>query len=213
MNQMRKSLLLIAVLALVAVSVSAQTAVIDRVSGKVEYRLTSAGGWETASVGDRLPLNATISTGFGASAVLNLGSSVLEVGQLTRLSIEELADNGLSAEVFVPVGRVRASVNPETGRRADFTVRTPLSTASVRGTEFETNGWQVSVSEGVVAFADMLSQLQNVGVDQASTVSGNGPTDPANEANNKADLGDGGGPGDFVGGPATSGYITVRWGF
>ena len=197
MNRMRKSLLLIAVLALVAVSVSAQTAAIDRVSGKVEYRMTSAGGWETASVGDRLPLNATISTGFGASAVLNLGSSVLEVGQLTRLSIEELADNGLSAEVFVP----------------DFTVRTPLSTASVRGTEFETNGWQVSVSEGVVAFADMLSQLQNVGVDQASTVSGNGPTDPANEANNKADLGDGGGPGDFVGGPATSGYITVRWGF
>jgi len=207
---MRRALLLTALLALLAVSLSAQTAVVDRITGKVEYRL-AGGSWQTASVGDRLPLNATISTGFGASAVLNLGSSVLEVRQLTRLTIEELADDGLSADVFVPVGRVRATVNAEAGRRADFQVRTPLSTASVRGTEFETDGWQLTVSNGIVEFADLLNQRRNVGAQQESTVSGHGPSDPSDEADDKANLGDGGGPGEFTGGPASSGYITVRW--
>jgi hypothetical protein len=145
--------------------------------------------------------------------VLNLGSSILEVRQLTRLTIEELADDGLSADVFVPVGRVRASVNATAGRRADFRVRSPLSTASVRGTDFETNGWQVSVAEGIVEFADLLSQIMQVGAGELSSLSGGAPSDPADEANGNADIGDGGGPADFTGGPASSGYITIRWGF
>jgi hypothetical protein len=209
---MRKTLLLLALLAITVVSsLSAQTATVDRISGKVEYRL-GGGGWEPAEVGLTLPLNATISTGFGASAVLNLGSSVLEVRQLTRLTIEELADNGLTADVFVPVGTVRASVNASAGRRADFRVRTPLSTASVRGTEFETNGWQLAVANGIVEFADLLNRTRDVGAGELSSLSGGSPTDPAQEADDKADIGDGGGPPDFSGGTASSGYITVRWG-
>ena len=210
---MRKTLSILAVLLfVVAASLSAQTATIDSIDGKVEFRLVG-GGWETATVGAVLPLNATISTGFGASAVLNLGSSVLEVRQLTRLTIEELADDGLSADVFVPVGRVRATVNTSAGRRADFRVRSPLSTASVRGTDFETNGWQVSVAEGIVEFADLLNQTMNVGAGELSSLSGGVPSNPLDEANGNADIGDGGGPADFTGGPASSGYITVRWGF
>ena len=208
---MRRSLLLIVLLLGLGVMLSAQNAIIERVNGKVEYRL-AGGSWQAAGVNDRLPLTATISTGFGASAILNLGDSVLEVKQLTRVSINELSDNGLSADVFVPVGRVRAAVNSTAGRTADFRVRTPLSTASVRGTEFEQDAWTVQVTEGIVAFADMMNQTRDVGPQQISAISGGFPSDPLDEANGRANIGDGQGPGDFVGGPRTSGYITVRWG-
>jgi hypothetical protein len=209
---MRKAIFLLIVLLLATGVVFAQDAVVDRVSGKVEVRI-GGGPWEPVGVGDVLPLNATISTGFGASAVLNLGSSVLEVQQLTRLTIQELADDGLSADVFVPVGRVRARVNATAGRQADFRVRTPLSTASVRGTDFETNGWQVSVAEGVVEFANLLNEQQNVGPGQTSTLADGSPSDPASDADKNADIGDDRGPGDFEGGLTSSGWITVRWGF
>jgi hypothetical protein len=209
---MRRILLILVIGLAVGMAVGAQTATVSEFSGKVEYRLGNA-AWQAVRVGLRVPLNATISTGFGATAVLQVANSRVEVGQLTRLTIEELADNGTSVStgVFVPVGRVRASVETTSTRSTDFTVRTAQSTAAVRGTEFETNGWELSVSEGIVEFANLLGQSRNVGATQISVVTEGGPTDPADELNRQANVGDDGGPDDFQGGPSTSGYITVRW--
>jgi hypothetical protein len=209
---MRKSALISLVLLAVAMPLFAQNAVIDRLTGKVEIKVGS-GSWESASVGQQLPLNATISTGFGASALLRLADSILEVKQLTRLTLEELVEREgtVSTNVFVPVGRVRAEVQTTEGRSADFRVRTPLSTAAVRGTEFETNGWPITVSEGVVEFADLLGQARYVSATQISVSTGEGPTDPAEELDRNADIGDEQGPGDFAGGVRSSGYVTVRW--
>lgn len=209
---MKRTLFILAALAIVASVAVAQTATVTDFTGKVEYRL-GAGAWQPVSNGVQIPLNATISTGFSSRATLTVGPSTIEVGQLTRLTVEELADDGssVSTGLFVPVGRVRASVEATPARSTDFTVRTAQSTAAVRGTEFETNGWQLSVSEGIVEFANLLGQSRNVGATQISVITDGGPTDPVDELNAQANIGDEGGPGDFQGGPSDSGYITVRW--
>lgn len=204
---------LFVLLALAAAPLFAQDAVIREVSGKVEYRVGS-GAWQTVSAGQQLALNGTISTGFGARATIRLSTgSTLQVSQLTRLTLEELIEreDSTTTGVFVPVGRVRATVTTAEGRSSDFRVRGPLSTAAVRGTEFDTNGWQISVSEGVVAFANALGEGRNINPGQISVTTGGAPSDPADELNKQADIGDGQGPGDFTDGPASSGYITVKW--
>lgn len=214
---MKRTAFLLVALALLATPLVAQDATIREVSGKVEVRL-GAGAWQAATAGQRLPLNATISTGFGASAVLLIGQSpangsVLEVAQLTRLTLEELVQQQetTSTSVFVPVGRVRATVNTAEGRSADFRVRGPVSTAAVRGTGFETDGWQVAVTEGVVEFVDALGQGRDVSAGQISVTAGGLPSDPADELDNNANIGDGQGPDDFAGAPPSSGFVTVRW--
>jgi len=209
-----KKIPVLLILSLVLVGIAgAQNATVTDFSGKVEYRLGS-GDWQAVREGLSLPLNATISTGFSARATLDVAGSTIRVEQLTRLTIEELADDGstVSAGVFVPVGRVRATVTTPADRSSDFRLRTAQSTAAVRGTEFETNGWQLSVSEGVVEFANLLGQSRNVGATQISVVTDGGPSDPADELNRTATIGDEFGPDDSTGGPKSSGYITVRWG-
>jgi hypothetical protein len=209
-----KKMFLLLVLSLVLVGIAAaQNATVTDLSGKVEYRFGS-GNWQAVRTGLTLPLNATISTGFNARATLDVAGSTIQVEQLTRLTIEELADDGstVSTGVFVPVGRVRATVTTPAERSSDFRLRTAQSTAAVRGTEFETNGWQLSVSEGIVEFANLLGQSRTVGATQISVVTDGGPSDPADELNSGANIGDEFGPGEFTDGSGTSGYITVRWG-
>ncbi len=212
----KTTVVLLFLLAVLASPLFAQDAVIREVSGKVEFRVGS-GAWQAVTVGRQLALNATISTGFGASAVIRIGDaangSVLEVGQLTRLTLEELIqrEGTLSTGVFVPVGRVRATVSTAQGRSADFRVRGPLSTAAVRGTGFETNGWQLSVTEGIVEFVNALGEGREISPGQISVTTGGAPSDPADELNQLADIGDGRGPSDFGDGQRSSGYITVKW--
>jgi ferric-dicitrate binding protein FerR (iron transport regulator) len=50
-------------------------------------------------------------------------------------------------------GRVRAEVNPPAGMAVDFTVRSPITTASVRGTSFDFDGMELRVEEGRVRLA------------------------------------------------------------
>lgn len=209
---MKRTALACAILLLATGFLAAQNATVTGFSGKVEYRL-GTGAWQSVSNGLEIPLNATISTGFGASATLDIAGSSIQVAQLTRLTVEELADDGstVSTGVFVPVGRVRATVTTPANRSTDFQLRTAQSTAAVRGTEFETNGWQMSVSEGIVEFATELA-TRTVTAQQISVVTEDGrPSDPAVEAENNARIGDEFGPGDFQGGPGETGFITVRW--
>ena len=208
---MKKAFILIVIGLVVGMAAVAQNATVADFSGKVEYRLGS-GAWQGVRVGLVLPRNATISTGFSSTATLSIGSSTVGVAQLTRLTVEELADDGstVSTGIFVPVGRVRASVAETPNRSTDFTVRTAQSTAAVRGTEFETNGWQLAVSEGIVEFANLLGQGRNVSAGQISATTGGAPSDPADELNSNANVGDEFGPDDFDG-PPSSGEISGRW--
>jgi hypothetical protein len=93
-----------------------------------------------------------ISTGFKSTALIALGNSTLLVRALTRLSLEEIQniEGDESVSLYLQTGRVRANVNPPAGGKTDFTVRSPVATASVRGTSFEFNGENLSVDEGRV---------------------------------------------------------------
>ena len=138
-----KTIVILALIIILAAGTvfSQNTAVIRRIVGKVEIQRPEE-GWIPAAVGMELPLGATISTGFNSQAVLEIGSSVLTLRALTRIRIEELQvrDNVAVTGLSMPVGRIRAEVRSTEGLSTDFRVRSPVSTAAVRGSGIDTNG-------------------------------------------------------------------------
>jgi hypothetical protein len=105
--------ILIALFVVAVVQVGAQSRVAFRtVTGKVEIQNPGEQTWVPASVGMEVPIQATISTGFGSGAVIELGATTLTVRQLTRLRIDELStkNNVTSTNLVMPVGRIRADV-------------------------------------------------------------------------------------------------------
>jgi hypothetical protein len=82
------------------------------------------------------------------------------------------------------VGRMSARVRSSDGRTQDFQVRSPVSTAAVRGTDFEFDGAELIVQEGEVAFMNNYGQQRRVRGGEKSSTDGEpgGPSDPADEA-------------------------------
>lgn len=155
---------------------------IVKMMGKVEFRPPGA-GWQPAEEGVRVPLEATISTGFKSSAVLDLGSSELFVSQLTRMTVLELADTGgeVSTSLFLDTGRIRADVKGAS-RDQLFQVQSPVATAAVRGTSFTFDGFKVQVLSGTVEFFNAVGERVTVSEGAASTViETDAPTAPETE--------------------------------
>jgi hypothetical protein len=96
----------------------------------------------------------TISTGFGSRALLDLGNAVLNVQPLTRLRLEELIqkEGTVQTDLFLRVGKVKAEVKSVAGLQQDFKLRSPVSTAAVRGTEFDYSGYDIVVINGEVIY-------------------------------------------------------------
>ena len=69
-------------------SVNALTATVVSVKGKVEIQ--EAGMWIDLQKGDVLEKGTVISTGFNSSAVLSVSNSSINLGPLTRVTIENL---------------------------------------------------------------------------------------------------------------------------
>jgi hypothetical protein len=127
---------------------------LQSLTGKVEVKENSNSPWVAASVGARLTRNSSISTGLRSTATLALGNSVLTIRPLTRLTLEELAKRETEKiTVYLQTGRVRAEVTPPEGGKTDFTVRSPIATASVRGTAFDFDTVNLKVDTGRVRFA------------------------------------------------------------
>ncbi len=123
------------------------------VSGKVEVQ-TSDGTWKALSEGDSISKGDVISTGFKSEAKFSIGDSVLSVGPLTRLTLEQLAANTNKdeARLFLTTGSVQADVNQTESKRIDFKVRSPAATASVRGTSFSFRAdGKLTTSQGLVS--------------------------------------------------------------
>lgn len=207
-------------LTFMAAAVFAQSATFDEVNGKVEVR-RAGGSWESARPGMAIDRETTISTGFGATATISLADSTLNVEQLTRMTLVRLVESSdeVDTEVFLGVGRVSANVRTAE-RRQNFEVRSPMSTASVRGTRFRFNGQRLRVSEGNVVFANAYGQSRSVRQGQQSTITeaGGGPSSPQDEAEqdattNTAPTGaDDGAPGSGRG-RATRGGVNVELGW
>jgi hypothetical protein len=145
----------VGILILLGAFVYAQEASIREISGTVEVKAPGASSaWRAARIGERISKDTLISTGFKSTALIDLGNSTLTVRPLTRLSLEGLqnAQNNESVGLYLETGRVRAEVNPPSGGKIDFSIRTPMVTASVRGTAFDFDGVNLNVEEGHVYF-------------------------------------------------------------
>ena len=154
-------------------AVAQQTAVFDDVSGKVEVR-PAGGAWRAAQEGEQIPLDATISTGFGSQATLALGRSTVVMKALSRMTVEELVEReGVSqTSSRVNVGRVSARVRSAEGVRTNFQIRGPIATASVRGTGFDFDTVRLIVTENEVELMNLLEQRRTVLKGQSTTTGG-----------------------------------------
>jgi hypothetical protein len=125
---------------------------------KVEAQRNES-GWEPAAAGMELANGDRIHTGFKAGVTLNFpDGSRLHVGPMTILHLVDIAagpEGGVRARLLLKTGEVTAQVNRSTGARGDFQVKTPTTTASVRGTRFSVaydgTATTVAVTESSVA--------------------------------------------------------------
>jgi len=147
-------LLLTAVVVGGAFAQAGETGRIRELMGDVEIKRAGSSNYVRASAGDIIALNTLVSTGFRSSAVIEIGSSVITVRPLTRLSLAEIqkVENSENVHMELQSGRVRVDVKPPSGTRTTFNVQSPSATASVRGTSFEFDTVNLTVDEGRVIF-------------------------------------------------------------
>jgi hypothetical protein len=164
-------------------AISAQLkAVVNEISGKVEIK-SSEGSWRPARAGMNIGRGYSISTGFDSTAVLEIGQSILRVRPLTRMRLEELVqkEGTVSTDLFLKVGKVKAEVKTGSGVPQKFTLKGPVSTAAVRGTEFEFDGFTVKVTNGSVVFLNTLGQGRGVSGGEDSSTDGLEPPTSGDE--------------------------------
>ena len=179
--------ILIASFALASFAFAGPQAVLGTLKGKVEVK-TAQGDWGPAAEGMNIDLSTTLSTGFDSTAVILIDKSKLVVKPLTRLTLDKLLERSsgsVAASLFLRVGSVQASVKATTpGVPQDFKVQSPYSTASVRGTEFEFDGFHLRVIEGVVRLVPGRPARETEGQTQGGGTEtgfeGALPVDPAN---------------------------------
>ena len=160
---MKRFLLTLALSVLTALSVCALEAKVVSVTGKVEQQRGAS--WVAVNTGDVLQKGAVISTGFNSEATLDINGTKLKVGALTRMTIEQLADNASKDEtqVFIDSGKVQADVSHTENRRNSFKVRSPVATASVRGTNIEMYAsGPFSVFEGMADYGPAESLVAEI---------------------------------------------------
>jgi hypothetical protein len=158
------------------VCVFAQNGVIKELSGAVELKFAGADEYVPAAAGSQVMADTVISTGFKSTAVLEVGSAVIAVRPLTRLTLTEIkASQGTETiNVNLQAGRVRVDVKPPAGTKASFSVSSPSATASVRGTRFDFDTKNLKVREGKVGFKGRYGQTVQVGEGSHSEIGEDG---------------------------------------
>lgn len=139
-----------------AVSVFGLSGEVIALKGKAEVQ-KDGGTWSVPSKGEILSKGTLISTGFKSELTLKVDGTIIVVQPLTRLRLDEIVKKGdtVSSEVYLDVGSIKADVKPANTKKVEFTVRTPVATASVRGTSGEISSEGVlSGSSGVWSFVN-----------------------------------------------------------
>ena len=149
---------------LITASLFAQTGMIRELSGTVELKASGARDYVPAKSGDQVREDTVISTGFKSSALVAVGSALITVRPLTRLTLTEIsATSGAETlNVNLQAGRVKVDVNPPAGTRAAMSVKSPIATASVRGTSFEFDTRNLWVNHGKVSFSGKKGHMRMV---------------------------------------------------
>ena len=149
-----KGLFLAAVLTVFSASAFAADATVTFVSGKVEVQRN--GKWVALQKGDTVAKSETISTGFQSEAKIKMMDSVMYLGPVTRITLEELSSTEKkdNVNVYLKTGTARSQVKHVDNKRVNYQVHTAVAVASCRGT-----GWiiddanNVDCVEGIVAVA------------------------------------------------------------
>ncbi len=179
---MKKSIFFILLILLpVFYSFSADVPTVKQIQGKVEIK-NSQSGWVKAEKGMKISPGALISTGFKSDAVIELDNSEIYIKQLTRMSIENLSrkQNTVNTELNLRLGRIKADVKSSKGLKHDFTVRTPVSTAAVRGTVFNSGLRNIIVENGRISYTNRLGQSVTIDGGNSSKIKSKGFDSPQN---------------------------------
>jgi hypothetical protein len=169
-------------LVLAAASVFAQSAqsalsgMIKELTGTVEVKNAASAAFAPAKTGEQVKEDTVVSTGFKSTALIEIGSTVIAVRPLTRLTLKEIkaSQGSESLNVNLQSGRIRVDVNPPAGAKAAMAVVSPSATASVRGTSFEFDTRNLHVNSGNVIFKGVRSQGTLITAGFASTTDLNG---------------------------------------
>jgi hypothetical protein len=129
-----------------------QEAYIREWTGTVEVKAPGAPSWTAARTGEGISRDTMVSTGFKSTALIAVGNSTVTVRPLTCLSLGDIQTlrGNETVNLSLRTGRIRADVKSPPGGRTEFTIRSPMATASVRGTSFEFDGVNLRVDEGMV---------------------------------------------------------------
>ena len=128
-------------------SAFAAEATVTFVSGKVEVQRN--GEWIALNKGDSVSQSETISTGFQSEAKIKLMDSVMYLGPVTRITLEELSVSGQqdNVNVYLKTGSARSQVRHVDNKRVNYQVHTAVAVASCRGTD-----WIIDDSNNVSCF-------------------------------------------------------------
>ena len=147
-----KGLLIAALLLVSSAKLFAADATVTFVSGKVEVLRNEK--WVPLQKGDTVAKSEMVSTGFQSEAKIKILDSVMYLGPVTRITIEELSTSGKkdNVNVYLKTGTARSQVKHVDNKRVDYKVHTAIAVASCRGTDWtmdDTNA--VECYEGIVA--------------------------------------------------------------
>ena len=131
-----KTLLIAAAFIFASASVFAAEATVTYVSGKVEVQRN--GKWVALQKGDTVAKSETINTGFQSEAKVKMMDTVLYLGPVTRITLEELAstDQDDTVNVYLKTGTTRSQVRHADNKRVNYQVHTAVAVASCRGTDW-----------------------------------------------------------------------------
>ena len=172
---MKKNIFAI-LMVLTALNAFALNGVITEISGEVEVKNPGSSDFTAASVGEQLNQAAVISTGFNSTALIQVGSALLTVRPLTRLTLAEIqaASGEETLNLNLQAGRVRVDLNPPSGTRATMSVSSPNATASVRGTSFEFDTRNIQVFSGSVGFRGKQNRETRLGAGSGAGIDAQG---------------------------------------
>lgn len=130
-----KKIFFAAIFSLAAAALFAYEAEVLSVQGKAQFS-NDGTSWAPLSQGTKIGQGATIQTAFKSSLKIKFKGSVVDLGPMTRIKVEELSESPSkdNAVVSMKVGTLVSNVKKLEDRRAGFTIRGPAVTASVRGT-------------------------------------------------------------------------------
>ncbi len=191
-----KKLFLSIILASLTFSTFALQAKVVSTKGKTEVQKGSM--WVALKEGDVLAQGAVIQTGFKSELVLKINETTVTVEPLSRLTLQTLAERkGIASAkdkdettIYLNTGALKSHVKKTEDRRVGFTVRSPVATASVRGTAFGvSSGYKtlaLEATDGVVAFWENTPESEAI-LNNSNT---NTPVTDPSEGNEPGDISD-----------------------